>query len=400
MLRGKKILLGVCGSIAAYKAALLIRLLIKEEAEVQVIMTTAASSFITPLTLSTLSKKPVLINFEKDETGTWNNHVELGLWADVFIVAPASANTIAKFATGYCNNLLSAVYLSARCPVLISPAMDLDMYQHPATKTNLKKLRAFGNIIIDAEFGELASGLTGTGRIAEPETIIQKLQEYFSENKPFKGKRILITAGPTYEEIDPVRFIGNFSTGKMGFALAERFSEMGAVVTLVSGPTHLQAKNNNINVIRVTTAAEMYRECTSQFKDMDIAILAAAVADFKPQKRSDQKIKKGSTLVLELEKTSDIAAELGKLKNKDQILVGFALETENEQENAQKKLISKNFDFIVLNSLNEKGAGFGHDTNQVYLIKKNNKIKKIELSSKTEIANEIALEVLDYLNIR
>jgi phosphopantothenoylcysteine decarboxylase / phosphopantothenate---cysteine ligase len=363
-------------------------------------MTTSASSFITPLTLATLSKKPVLINFEKDESGTWNNHVDLGIWADAIVIAPASANTIAKFAAGQCNNLLSAIYLSARCPVFIAPAMDLDMYQHPATKTNLQRLEGYGNLIMEAEYGELASGLTGTGRMAEPENILQRLNQYFADKAALTGKKVLITAGPTYENIDPVRFIGNYSTGQMGYALADSFAETGAEVFLVSGPTSIRPKNSNIKIIKVISADEMYAACTSIFNNADITILAAAVADYKPKNKSAHKIKKGDDLVLALTKTIDIAAEFGKNKKNDQILIGFALETENEQENAQMKLKSKNLDFIVLNSLNDKGAGFGYETNQVYIINKHNNFKKIELNSKTKIAKDIRNEVLELIKSR
>lgn len=396
MLRGKKIVLGVCGSIAAYKAAILVRLLVKEGAEVQVIMTSSASSFITPLTLSTLSKKPVLVDFIKNEAGEWNNHVELGLWADALVIAPATANTIAKFSVGLCDNLLSAVYLSARCPVFFAPAMDLDMYQHASTQENLFRLKKYGNILIDAEYGELASGLTGTGRMAEPENIIQTLKDYLNNEKPLKGKKALVTAGPTYEEIDPVRFIGNHSSGKMGYALAEELSRQGAFVTLVSGPSQLHIHNGDIKVIKVTSADEMFHASVTAFKECDIAVLAAAVADYRPKTRASQKIKKNENLSLELEKTKDIALELGKAKSSGQLIVGFALESENELENARRKLKAKNFDLIVLNSLNDKGAGFGFDTNQVSIIDKHNKITEIELKSKKEVAREIVNRISSF----
>lgn len=389
MLQNKKIVLGVCGSIAAYKAASLVRLLKKAEAEVKVIMTASASDFITPLTLSTLSKNPVYSNFIKNEAGEWNNHVELGLWADFMLVAPASANTIAKMAHGQCDNLLLATYLSAKCPVYVAPAMDLDMYKHPSTVENIDKLKQYGNTIIDAEYGELASGLVGAGRMAEPESIIDFLCKK-SKKKALTGKKVLITAGPTYESIDPVRFIGNHSSGKMGYAIADALANEGATVYLVSGPTNLNISHPNINKVSVTSAEEMYKASVERFNKMDIAVLAAAVADYKPDTVADQKIKKADTnLNISLTKTKDIAAELGKLKQKNQIMVGFALETENEETNAQKKIKSKNFDFIVLNSLNDKGAGFGHDTNKISIIDKQNKIRKFELKSKKEVAQDI-----------
>src|SRR5688572_15461741 len=369
MLNGKKIVLGVSGSIAAYKSAVLVRLLVKEGAEVKVIMTPSAHDFITPLTLSTLSKNPVLTQFVKDESGQWNNHVDLGLWADAMVIAPASANTLAKMASGICDNLLLAVYLSARCPVFFAPAMDLDMLRHPATKSNIEKLRSFGNHLIDPAFGELASGLVGNGRMAEPEEIRDHLISFFATKKRLSGKTVLVTAGPTYEAIDPVRFIGNHSSGKMGFAIAEALAEEGASVNLVSGPTHQHTQNASINVIPVMSAEDMYTRCNELFPNTDITVLSAAVADYKPKHVADQKIKKkDEDISLELVKTHDIAASLGKLKHNGQIIVGFALETEKEKANALKKLEAKNFDFIVLNSLNDKGAGFSHDTNKVTII--------------------------------
>ena len=389
MLRNKKIVLGVCGSIAAYKAALLTRLLIKQGAEVKIVLTAAAAEFITPLTLATLSKNPVLVDFKKDESGEWNNHVELGLWADALVIAPASANTLAKMAHGLCDNLLLATYLSARCPVFVAPAMDLDMYQHTATRRNLLHLSEYGNYIIDAEFGELASGLTGTGRMAEPEHIIRYLEDHFSANGLFKGKKVLVTAGPTHEKIDPVRFIGNHSSGKMGYALANGMADKGAQVILVSGPTDLTVDHPNIRLIRVESAGEMYSECIAHYEHADVAVLAAAVADYTPREKSAQKIKKQENgLKLALVKTPDIALELGKIKKPHQINVGFALETENEAENAQKKLTSKNFDLIVLNSLRDMGAGFGHDTNKITIMDKNNS-HNFELKSKQEVAEDI-----------
>ena len=396
MLAGKKILLGVSGSIAAYKSALLVRLLVKEGAEVKVIMTQSAHDFITPLTLSTVSKNPVLTDFMKDSTGVWNNHVDLGLWADVMVIAPASANTLAKMASGICDNLLMAVYLSARCPVFFAPAMDLDMLQHPSTKNNIQKLISWGNHQIDPGHGELASGLIGTGRMAEPEEIITQLNTYFTASYQLSGKKALVTAGPTYEALDPVRFIGNNSSGKMGYAVAEELANKGADVILVSGPTHLTVSHPKIKVVRVTSAEEMYQACVSNFTDCDITVLSAAVADYKPTHREDQKIKKAdAVLTIELIKTRDIAAELGKLKKKEQFTVGFALETENEKGNAEKKIAAKNFDLIVLNSLNDAGAGFGYDTNKITLIDKNNIATEFSLKSKKEVATDIVNAILD-----
>lgn len=394
MLAGKKILLGVSGSIAAYKSVLLVRLLVKEGAEVKVVMTPAAHDFITPLTLATVSKNPVLTNFAKEDTGVWNNHVDLGLWADVLVIAPASANTLAKMTTGICDNLLLAVYLSARCPVFFAPAMDLDMLQHPSTKHNIQKLISWGNRQLDPGHGELASGLIGPGRMAEPEEIVLQLKNQFTAHALLTGKRAMVTAGPTHEALDPVRFIGNNSSGKMGYAIAEELANKGAEVVLISGPTHLTATHANIKLIRVTSAEEMYQACISNFDVCDIAVLSAAVADYKPAARADQKIKKsGATINLELVKTRDIAEELGKLKKK-QFVVGFALETENEKTNAQKKIAAKNFDLIVLNSLNDAGAGFGHDTNKITLIDKKNQATEFILKSKKEVAADIVNAIL------
>ncbi len=388
MLSGKKIVLGVSGSIAAYKSAVLTRLLVKAGAEVKIVMTPAARDFITPLTLSTLSRNPVLSAFTQGEEGQWNNHVELGLWADVLVIAPASANTLAKLAQGLCDNLLLAVYLSARCPVFLAPAMDLDMLQHPATRDHLLKLRSWGHHLIDPAFGELASGLVGNGRMAEPEVILAYLENFFLNGNRLKGKKALVTAGPTHEAIDPVRFIGNNSSGKMGFAIAETLADFGADVSLVSGPTSLSLHHPNIQVKDVTSAEEMYNACKSIFPASDIAVLAAAVADFKPIVVSGQKIKKTEqNLVLELEKTRDIAAELGKLKRNGQFIVGFALETEHEVAHAETKLAAKNFDLVVLNSLNDAGAGFGHDTNQISIIDRKNGVKKFNLKTKKEVAS-------------
>lgn len=397
MLAGKRILLGVSGSIAAYKSAILVRLLIKSGAEVKVVMTASAHDFITPLTLSTLSKNPVLTHFTKEE-GEWNNHVELGLWADALVIAPTSANTLAKMANGICDNLLLATYLSARCPVFYAPAMDLDMLQHPSTKQNIEKLTGWGNHLIHPTHGELASGLVGTGRMAEPEEILTSLGQFFSQ-KPLKGKKALVTAGPTHEAIDPVRFISNHSTGKMGFAIAEQLAQQGATVTLITGPTYLSKELKGIKVIPVNSADEMYEASVANFKDSDISVLSAAVADYKPAQKAGQKIKKkDETLTLELVKTKDIAAELGKLKTNGQFIVGFALETENEQAHAEKKLTSKNFDLIVLNSLNDTGAGFGHDTNKITIIDSNKKSKEFNLKSKKEVARDIVTTIIEHMH--
>ncbi|WP_421978837.1 bifunctional phosphopantothenoylcysteine decarboxylase/phosphopantothenate--cysteine ligase CoaBC [Roseivirga seohaensis] len=398
LLKGKKIILGVSGSIAAYKAAIFVRLLVKEEAEVKVIMTKAATDFITPLTLATLSKNPVLIDFQKDKTGEWNNHVDLGLWADVMIMAPASANTIGKMANGLCDNLLLATYLSARCPVFFAPAMDLDMYQHPSVLANIQKLISFGNHLIEAEHGELASGLIGQGRMAEPENLVTFLSDFFSKKSALKGKKIMITAGPTYEAIDPVRFIGNHSTGKMGYALAEEAANQGAEVTLISGPTHLTIEHANVKLIRVKSGNQMYEACSIANETSDINIMAAAVADYTPKTVADQKIKKkGSEMTVELVKTTDIAKSLGAIKRENQLNIGFALETEAEIEHAQQKIKSKNFDLIVLNSLNDKGAGFGHDTNKVTIIDNQNNIQHFELKSKREVAKDIINAIVQKL---
>lgn len=398
MLQDKKIILGVSGSIAAYKAALLTRLLIKSGSEVKVIMTPAAHDFITPLTLSTLSKNPVLTEFKKDETGEWNNHVDLGLWADALVIAPASANTLAKMASGQCDNLLLAVYLSARCPVFFAPAMDLDMLRHPATEKNIATLASYGSHLIKPNFGELASGLTGNGRMAEPEDILRHLEQHSGGSDKLKGKKILVTAGPTHEAIDPVRFIGNHSSGKMGFAIAEAFARQGAEVLLVSGPTQQHTLHPNINVKHVTTAEEMLEACSGYFDTADIAVLSAAVADYKPAVQSAQKIKKdGGDLTLALTQTHDIAATLGKRKHNGQILVGFALETNAEEANALKKLKSKNFDLIVLNSLNDQGAGFGHDTNKVTLLDGRSK-KDLPLKSKKEVAGDIVQAIIEKIH--
>ncbi len=389
MLVGKKVLIAVCGSIAAYKTAFFVRLLIKEGAEVRVVMTESAKSFITPLTLSTLSKNPVLSTFEKDLTGEWNNHVELGLWADLMVVAPASAHTISKFANGGCDNLVSAVYLSARCPVMICPAMDLDMYQHPATVKNIQNLSAYGNIIVDAEDGELASGLRGEGRLAEPENILKRIVTYFSSQQSLDGLKVMITSGPTHEALDPVRFIGNHSTGKMGSAIAMELVSRGARVQFISGPTGHYPNHQQIEVTKVTSADEMHEAARSHFPKVDVAIFTAAVADYKPKEVASSKIKKqANNLHITLAPNPDIAQELGQLK-KNQLTIGFALETDQEEDNALGKLRKKNLDMIVLNSLKNKGAGFAHDTNKVSVYDKHNNVSHFELKSKVEVAKDL-----------
>ncbi|MFL5762900.1 MAG: bifunctional phosphopantothenoylcysteine decarboxylase/phosphopantothenate--cysteine ligase CoaBC [Bacteroidia bacterium] len=395
MLKNRNILIGVTASIAAYKTAFLVRLLVKQGANVKVIMTDASTGFITPLTLSTLSKNPVLIDFVKNKQGEWTNHVELGLWADVFVIAPASANTLAKMAAGICDNLLLATYLSAKCDVYVAPAMDLDMFRHKTTTDNLKRLRSFGNKVIQPGTGELASGLYGEGRMAEPEEIVAFLEKELSKNLPLYGKRALVTAGPTYEAIDPVRFIGNHSTGKMGFAIAEALAMQGAEVTLVCGPNALKTVQPGIRRVDVTSADELFDASVKAFKNCDIAVLSAAVADYKPAKTAKQKIKKTEAAKnIELVPTKDTLAELGKLKKSKQVLVGFALETENEIENAKAKIRKKNLDLIILNSLNDKGAGFRTDTNKITAISRSNKITKFELKSKENVARDIVKLIL------
>lgn len=400
VLSGKKIILGVSGGIAAYKTAHLVRLFIKAGAQVRVVMTPASKDFVTPLTLSTLSKSPVLSEFysEEEENDLWNNHVELGLWADLILIAPATANTLSKMANGNCDNLLIATYLSAKCPVYFAPAMDLDMYKHPSTLDSFSKLKMFGNIMIPAESGELASGLSGEGRMAEPENIISFIKADILSKLPLKGKKVLVTAGPTYEAIDPVRFIGNHSSGKMGFDIANELAKNGAEVNLVSGPTHLNTKNSSINLIRVSSAQDMYDACHRYFDEVDVAIAAAAVADYRPKNVASQKIKKSdATFVIELEKTKDILASLGE-KKKNQFLIGFALETENEIEHAKLKIQKKNLDLIVLNSLNDKGAGFGHATNKVTFIDKNGNLEPMDLKSKEEVALDIVNKIIQHFN--
>jgi phosphopantothenoylcysteine decarboxylase / phosphopantothenate---cysteine ligase len=400
MLQGKKIVLGVSGSIAAYKAPILVRLLVKQGALVRVVLTPDAHDFVTPLSLATVSKHSVLTHFVANNEGEWNNHVNLGLWADMMLIAPATANTIAKMANGMCDNLLMATYLSAKCPVYIAPAMDLDMYKHPATILNLQTLQQYGNIILPAADGELASGLSGQGRMMEPEDIVHHLLTTTQQQQALAGKKVLVTAGPTHEHIDPVRFIGNHSSGKMGFALAETFARMGAQVTLITGPTDMQLANAEIERINVTSADDMYEKTVKAFSRSDIAVMSAAVADYTPEKVSVTKIKKsGDELVLKLKKTKDVLAELGKLKKKKQVLVGFALETNNEIENAQKKLHAKNLDFIVLNSLKTTGAGFGHDTNKISIIDRNGRKKDFALKSKQEVAEDIVQHIMDLLHV-
>jgi phosphopantothenoylcysteine decarboxylase/phosphopantothenate--cysteine ligase len=396
VLSGKNILLGVTAGIAAYKSAFLIRLLIKSGANVKVVMTPLAKEFVTPLTLSTLSKNEVFSSFtnEEDDNAQWNNHVELALWANLFVIAPATANTLSKMAAGTCDNLLLAVYLSAKCPVYYAPAMDLDMYKHPAVLEAFKKLESFGNIQIPATHGELASGLIGEGRMAEPEDIVSFLEKDLIKNLPLRGKKVLITAGPTHEAIDPVRFIGNHSSGKMGFALANAAADFGAKVTLISGPVSLKMDRVEVKVVAVTSAQQMYEAVHSFYGDCDVAILSAAVADYRTREVASEKIKKSEkSLTLALEKTKDILASLGEIKNK-QILVGFALETENELENAKTKLKKKNLDLIVLNSLRDEGAGFKLDTNKVILIGKDNKVIPFPVKSKKEVANDILTYII------
>jgi len=399
MLINKNIIVGVCGSIAAYKSALLVRLLVKAGANVRVILTADAANFITPLTLATLSKNPVYTRYFDPENGEWSNHVELGLWADYMVIAPASANTIAKMAGGLCDNFLLAVYLSAKCPVFIAPAMDLDMWRHESTILNIDKLRSFGNVIIAPNAGELASGLYGQGRMAEPEEITNFLSDTIQEGLPLTGKKVLVTAGPTYEAIDPVRFIGNHSSGKMGFAIADQFAALGADVTLITGPS-AAISFQKIKRINVTSAAEMLEACKQVFSGIDITVMSAAVADYTPVTVATQKIKKqDDDLHISLKKTVDILATLGQLKTADQLLVGFALETENEDEHAKAKLIKKNLDLIVLNSLNDKGAGFQTDTNKITIFNKAFEKMEFETKSKTEVAKDICNEILKLVHV-
>ncbi len=389
MMKGKKIVLGITGSIAAYKAAVLTRLLIKKGAEVQIVITPAGKEFITPITLSALTSKPVISEFFSQRDGTWHSHVDLGLWADAMLIAPATASTIGKMAHGIADNMLITTYLSMKAPVFVAPAMDLDMFAHPATQHNLDILRSYGNHIIEPTAGELASHLVGKGRMEEPENIVAALEDFFQKNSSMAGKKILITAGPTYEKIDPVRFIGNYSSGKMGYALAEECAARGAEVTLVSGPVNLSVNHPNINRIDVESAEQMYNACMSHYPTSDAGILCAAVADFTPECVADKKIKREKDdLTLNLKPTHDIAAALGKIKTDRQRLVGFALETNDETAHAQDKLKRKNFDFIVLNSLNDKGAGFRCDTNKITIID-SSKAEEYPLKTKKEVAADI-----------
>lgn len=400
ILKDKNILLGITAGIAAYKSASLVRLFIKAGANIKVVMTPASKDFITPLTLSTLSKNPVYSSFvdEEDDNQVWNNHVDLGLWADLFVIAPATANTLAKMANGVCDNILLATYLSAKCPVYFAPAMDLDMYKHQSTKNSFEKLSSFGNIMIPAGTGELASGLVGEGRMAEPKDIVDFITNDILDQLPLNGKSVLITAGPTYEALDPVRFIGNHSSGKMGFEIAKSAANLGAKVTLVSGPTHQNIDHNHVILKPVVSAQEMYNEVHKHFKDSDIAILSAAVADYRPKKVADKKIKKkDSTFTIELEKTKDILRSLGEAKS-NQFLVGFALETNDELANAKGKLRSKNLDLIVLNSLKDEGAGFGVSTNKVTFITSSDEVIEHELKSKAEVAQDLIQQILKQLH--
>lgn len=397
MLNGKKIIIGISGSIAAYKAILLVRLLVKAGAEVRVIMTPAAKDFVSPLTLSTLSKNKVLIDlFDED---SWANHVMLGRWADVMVIAPLSCNTLAKMAHGFCDNLLLAVYLSATCPVVVAPAMDEDMWKHPSTKNNIDKILSYGNQLIPVESGELASGLIGEGRMAEPEAIVQYLQSTFFLPKLLAGKKALVTAGPTYEAIDPVRFVGNHSSGKMGIAIAKELHERGADVTLVLGPSSQPIPDNGIKVLRVRSADEMYHACIDLYSSADIAVMSAAVADYTPVTTASEKIKKKSdNWHLEFKKTKDILKSLGEQKKDKQFLVGFALETNNEKEYALNKLSSKNADMIVMNSLRDEGAGFGHDTNKITIFDRAGKEYHFDTKSKTAVAKDIVDTIIHLVN--
>jgi len=396
MLQQKKILLGITGSIAAFKAAALVRLLVKQGAEVKVVMTPSAKDFVTPLTLATVSKNDVLT--EMADNNTWANHVMLGRWADIMLMAPLSCNTLAKMANGLCDNLLMAVYLSATCPVVVAPAMDEDMWHHPSTKNNLDKIALFGNHIIPVESGELASGLTGPGRMAEPETIVSWLDSFFLQQHELKGKKVLVTAGPTYEAIDPVRFIGNHSSGKMGVAIAEEMMRRGASVTLVLGPAAVQV-GRGITVVKVRSAQEMYDACMAIFPGADIAVMSAAVADYTPVNKAAEKIKKSeNSFTIELTKTKDILKTLGEMKRDDQLLAGFALETNNERAYALTKLQQKNADLIVLNSLNDAGAGFGHDTNKITIFDKRGKEYGFEIKTKKEVAKDIVNTIINLLH--
>lgn len=396
MLKGKKILLAVTGSIAAYKTAILVRLLIKQGAEVKVIMTTAAKDFVTALSLSTLSKNDVLSDISNNDS--WANHVMLGRWADIMVIAPLSCNSLAKMAAGLCDNLLMAVYLSATCPVVVAPAMDEDMWLHDSTKYNLKKIISYNNFVIPVEKGELASGLTGDGRMAEPETILCWLQSFFSDKMDLKDKKVLVSAGPTYEALDPVRFIGNHSSGKMGVAIAAEMQSRGAEVTLVLGPSGIEVPAG-IEVVKVMSAKDMYEACITRFNDMDIAVMSAAVADYTPVNTAKEKIKKNETsFSVELVKTKDILKSLGDIKHDNQVLVGFALETNNEKQNALQKLQTKNADMIVLNSLNDAGAGFGHNTNKITIFDKQGNVYPFDTKPKNEVAKDIVNTIIQLLH--
>ena len=400
ILSGKNILLGITAGIAAYKTASLVRLFIKSGAQVKVVMTPTSKDFITPLTLSTLSKNPVFSSFtnEEDDSAVWNNHVELGLWADLFIIAPATANTLSKMANGVCDNLLLATYLSSKCPVYFAPAMDLDMYKHESTLRSFKILKSFGNVMIPATSGELASGLVGEGRMAEPEDIVTFLENDILNQLPLRDKKVLVTAGPTYEAIDPVRFIANHSSGKMGFEIAKTAANLGAQVVLITGPTNEKISHSLIQILHVVSANEMYNAVHAYYNETDIAILSAAVADFKPKAVASQKIKKNdSEMVIELEKTKDILESLGRAKT-HQFLVGFALETNNELENAKDKLKRKNLNLIVLNSLNDKGAGFKNNTNKVTFIDNKDNVTEFQLKDKAEVAQDLFNEILKHIH--
>ncbi len=398
-LEGRKISLGVSGSIAAYKAAFFVRLLRKEGAELQVVMTPSAAQFVSPLTFSVLSQRKALVEYVSEDGAGWNNHVALGLWAELMIVAPASAHTISGMATGRADNLLLATYLSARCPVMIAPAMDLDMYRHDATQSNLRVLRERGHLLLDAEYGELASGLIGEGRLAEPEKMLEAVLSYFNPEKPLRGKKVIVTAGPTIEAIDPVRYISNFSSGKMGFELARALKEKGAEVVLIKGPTALEAPPGLDRVIEVGSALEMFGAAKEVFSDADIFIAAAAVADFRPEKVEKKKIKKdGSKAVIELEENPDIIASLAKEKRENQWLAGFALESHDAVENAKEKIRKKGLDFIILNSLEDEGAGFQGDSNKITIIDKENNLTKFELKPKREVAADIVQYLIKYIH--
>ncbi|WP_047446287.1 bifunctional phosphopantothenoylcysteine decarboxylase/phosphopantothenate--cysteine ligase CoaBC [Alistipes sp. ZOR0009] len=395
VLKDKHIIIGITGSIAAYKAAILIRLLVKSGAEVKVIMTPMAKQFITPLTIATLAKSPILVDFYNPENGDWNSHVDLGMWADLYLIAPASANTIGKMANGIADNLLLTTYLSAKCPVLVAPAMDLDMYAHPANLKNLETLKSYGNRIVEPASGELASGLIGKGRMEEPENIVKAVEDFFFQPAELSGKHFLVTAGPTFEPIDPVRFIGNWSSGKMGYAIAEELAKRGAKVSLVSGPTNISSTHPNITKTDVVSAEEMYQKCIDIYPNTHGAVMCAAVADYRPDSYSNVKIKrKSNDLSINLTPNKDIAAELGKIKKQEQLLVGFALETNDEVQNSAKKLQSKNLDFIVLNSLRDKGAGFNHDTNKISIIFKDGKAEHFDLKSKANVAKDIVDQIV------